>query len=322
LDLLLGIPILTDQGSALKVLVKEFGLKWKLCHRHILENMGANSRIGRWAGRILRCFSPRQYRRTRKMIQDEMKSYQFDETDAAFKNLKRLLGELSDDEPLSDIRCWALFWRVGCPRTTNSAESVNGHLNGQIREGEDFVARVLSVANHFIVRYQSRNTWRNRALKRNRTRCFADRNDPGYCAAEELWYRHLHDVVDKDLTARLADQFPPEDRTCFFRADALIFTPNDSVSLPKDWAIDGPIKRGKTQGSIEGDTAPEALPLYEKSARTLLSYIAWQISWDLRKNMGPAKWKRYGQRVNTEVICLTTTLGIGSDSVPFKKEVA
>jgi hypothetical protein len=41
-DFLASIPLITDQGTALRSFVKRFRLNWKLCHRHIVESVGAN----------------------------------------------------------------------------------------------------------------------------------------------------------------------------------------------------------------------------------------------------------------------------------------
>jgi hypothetical protein len=40
-ELLQSIPILTDQGSALKKFIGKWGSKWKTCHRHVIESLGS-----------------------------------------------------------------------------------------------------------------------------------------------------------------------------------------------------------------------------------------------------------------------------------------
>jgi ubiquitin C-terminal hydrolase len=329
-DLLLGVPIVTDQGKALEKFVQDYGLIWKLCHRHILENIGAKCRNGRWAARLLRCFSARQYRRTRFVIKKEIKALKLNYytkgavLDRSTKALLRLLGDLQDTKPLSDIRRWALWLRLGCPRTTNSAESVNGHLNAEILERESFVERVLSVAHHFAVRYASRNKWRDTALGRNKSKCYhteEQMRDPSYSAAKELFYQHLHDTVGRTFAERHGEKFPEERRALFFSAQAVIFFLDLPPPLPKNW-VDGAIRRTRPAGPVDGDDDPSVLRLHEKSAHTVLSHMAWQIACDLKMDIGPDEWKRHGQEIYTGIVKTAALLDIRPHRVSATREAA
>jgi ubiquitin C-terminal hydrolase len=321
-DLLLGLPIVTDQGRALEHFVLEFGLIWKLCHRHILENIGAKSRVGRWAARLLRCFSAAEYRRTCCVINEEMRLAQINYADRNYpadhadRTLMRLLGVLHDTRPVSDMRRWALWLRLGCPRTTNSAESVNGHLNAEIVEGQRFVDRVFSVARHFTRRYYSRDQWHNRALNRNRDKCFpADPTDPSYSEAKVLFYQHLHDAVDRDFEDRMSDLFPAEGRALFFAAESWRLRAHPDWRLPHNWEVVGSIRKTRLPGQVDGDGAPTVLPLHEKSAHTLRARVAWRIACDLRMEMGVPQWKKHGAEIYAGIIAIAATLGISEHRV-------
>jgi hypothetical protein len=322
-DLLLGIPIVTDQGTALKKFIDGFGLSWKLCHRHILESIGAATRIGRWAARILRCFSFGEYRRTRAIIKHEMalSNLIFDQTDHAYKSLRRLLGDLKDDGPLCDMRHWALWLRLGCPRTTNSAESVNGHLNAEVLANQRFVDRVLSVSRHFMQRYYSRDKWRDRALRRNRARCFPpDATNPCHSKGEVLFFQQLHDTVGKSFEKRILETFPGEDRTYFFPAESAVIQAAEGVRLPQNWVEIGAIKKARLQGTCDGDSPPAFLPVHQRSAHTLLSRTAWQIACDFRKHLRPVQWTKHSQEINFGIAQIAKTLAIPQDRIPYKKE--
>jgi hypothetical protein len=319
--LLLDLPILTDQGTALRAFVDNFGLIWKLCHRHIIESMGAKSCFGRWAARLLRCFSPRQWRRTCHVIQREMIGRKFNEEDPAYKSLMRLLGRLQDRHPLSDIRRWACWWRLGCPRTTNSTESVNGHLNAEIKKGESFPERVSSVALHFMKRYQSRNVWRDRAFKRNEAKCYPNpETNPLYSEAEMVFYQHLHDAYGKTPEVRKRETFLREDPTRFFPAQYHVRI-TDKVTLPTKWEITEGTRKSKVPAA-ESAAPPDSLRLHANSAHTKLSQKAWEIAWDFLKQIGPEKWKRFGQEINFGINAIATNMEIPEDRVTAKKEAA
>jgi hypothetical protein len=152
--LLTQLPIVTDQGTALQAFVAHFQLDWKLCHRHIIESVGAKGRITDFVVRILNCFSLQEYNATRSTILDELDGRR-DSFKAmnGYNSLLRLLGEnplgdKTDLHPLAVLQHWALWERLGCPRTTNSAEAVNGRLNAENLRGECFVAFF-----HILVRY-------------------------------------------------------------------------------------------------------------------------------------------------------------------------
>jgi hypothetical protein len=310
--LLLDLPILTDQGSALQSFVKDLGLWWILCHRHIIEAIRANGRVADWVLRILRCYSKNQFLRVRETILNEILTGQnnMDTTADCYLSVLRLLGlRPNDNSPYCDIYCWALWLRPGCPRTTNSAESVNGHLNAEILEGETFPQRVFSLAKHFIKRYETRHQWHNRSLIRNRFKCYPPENV--YRPQDEVhFYLQLHDAVDKTFDDRKSQKFPGEMRQLFF-PPVWIWEENCNPTLPHGWAVNGSLRKTKSH-TFDGEEKP-VVTLTEESAKTPFNRKAWQIVWSLRKDIGAARWERYGQEINTQVHAKGHALGISVD---------
>jgi hypothetical protein len=319
--LLLDLPIITDQGKALEKFVNFFKLTWKLCHRHIIEAIGANGRLAEWVLRILRCFSRGQFLRARKTILIEMHAARgtLKPHDHAYRCLLRLLGlRPSDKKPLCDIHHWALWLRLGCPTTTNSAESVNGHLNAEIEKDQSWPRRVVSVATHFLTRYQSRQTWRDRSLTRNKRKCYPEEEGNPWQAPEEtLFYLHLHDAFEKTSQERAAEKFPPAVQALWFGPTSACVPGDDDLSLPNGWEIKRDVHRRR-------DRAPEAEPpkieIHERSARPGFARLAWQMIWTFRKQLGANKWMQFGQAVNVAVIRIGESLGLGTGIMTCEQE--
>jgi hypothetical protein len=83
-----------------------FKLKWKLCHRPIIEAIGANERLAEWVVRILRCFSREEFLHMGKAILAEVWAARarLDPTPHSYTCLLQLLGlRPSDKSPVCDI---------------------------------------------------------------------------------------------------------------------------------------------------------------------------------------------------------------------------
>jgi hypothetical protein len=239
--LLTKLPIVTDQGTALQAFVGHFNLEWKLCHRHIIESIGAKGRLTDYVCRILRCFSPEQYAATCETINEEMKGKEEALKDMdGYQSLMRWLGKLHDNHPLAAIEHWALWLRLRCPRTTNSAEAVNGRLNKEKLNQKDFVDRVFGVGKHFLTRYNSRFTWRDRALTRNRFKCWPDNpQSPDCSSAKTHFYRALHRVSDgATLPARKEAPCPLLKNPGSFLGSRVRIFVREKYDLPPSWEIE------------------------------------------------------------------------------------
>jgi hypothetical protein len=320
---LLDLPIITDQGAALRAFVARFNLKWKLCHRHIIEAIGAKGRLANWVVRILQCFSRREFIRVRKTIVQEMYNIRstLDESNNAYISVLQLLGlRPGDGHPYCDIYCWALWLRLGCPRTTNSAESVNGRLNAEIKKDETWLQRVLSVAQHLKKRYETREQWRDRSLKRNIKKCYPEdiSNESPESSARRIYYLHLHDAFDKSLSRRKNEKFLPEVPARFLMAAAYSSEYTTRPRLPESWQVQGDIGRNKGQTPVGEATGK--LEIDESSARTVFGRIAWQITWAMSKELGPKSWNRCGQTVNDGVITIGRAMHLGDDKVTSRQE--
>jgi hypothetical protein len=312
--LLTQLPILTDQGSALQKFVAHFQLEWKLCHRHIIENVGAKGRLTDFVCRLLRCFSLEEYQATRESIIEEIQPREDHLSKVpGWDSLLRLLGILVDNHPLSTPSTWALWMRLGCPRTTNSAESVNGRLNADTAGVNSFVERVFIVVRHFLCRYNSRFSWSNRAVSRNRRKIWPADNAPWSSPAKAEFYRKLHMVnVGETYEQRMARQcIGPADpwRYIPMREDACQVRFLKKPRLPDGWAIVSPILPGARHLPIDA-SRPLLLSIAEQSARTERSHMAWTIAYSLMKHLGPKKWKHSAADIVERIHRRSCELGI------------
>jgi ubiquitin C-terminal hydrolase len=296
---LTALPLLTDQGTALESFVNERQLIWKICHRHIIEAIGANSLIGKWAARLLRCYSEAEWRRTRDVITYEMADPDmrgcFEHNGAAYESLLRLLqqGITRDDKHhLAKMERWALWLRPGVPRMTNSAESVNGHINADIDSSADFLARLTVVAMHLRRRYMSRNTWCDRALKRNAGKCWPSTENPSPFSGDRVrFYRLLHNA--EALLGPVKRRFAPPNPLYLIAPSC---TQNHVLcSLPAQW--------GLRRRSLQPPNT-QSLTVQRGAAKTPKSSCAWQIALDLRSRIGAHNWATYGTQVFVNILAV------------------
>jgi hypothetical protein len=177
---LTGLPLVSDQGPALKALVGSFQLQWKLCHRHLIENAGASSPHGDWVRRILECCTIVECRRVIGVIRQEFEL--LDPTKRAeyqkssnLSLLKRLihafacqcdrttpldwLGQFPRPFDPLPVQWWAKWMRWGCPTTSNSAESIHSWLNANKQEMKNaaFYGRLELVLKQLWSRIDKRN---------------------------------------------------------------------------------------------------------------------------------------------------------------------
>jgi hypothetical protein len=146
--LLCSIPILTDQGSALGRFIREWGLTWKICHRHIIESIGSHTVLGGWAANLLRCFDEAEWQREVEVVKGEMKRRrgEWNEDEQGYGTLLLLLGDPQGDPThvLADRRRWALWERHGIPTTTNS---VDGKSAQDANRRPDKIGKIINVRN-------------------------------------------------------------------------------------------------------------------------------------------------------------------------------
>lgn len=161
------LPLVSDQGSGLRAFANHRQLKWKHCHRHLIEAAGANSQIGDWVARLLQCASEPQYHRVAECIQCEiarLESIRQDSSKAEkilnspkMTTLSKMLNPDGVDE-MHTIEHWAKWHRFGCPSTSNASESIHAKLNAIAGEGRTFLARLSLVKKFLFRRFTQRNS--------------------------------------------------------------------------------------------------------------------------------------------------------------------
>jgi ubiquitin C-terminal hydrolase len=312
-DFLKTFPIVTDQGTALEKFVKDRQLDWKLCHRHIIEAVGAGGLLGQWATRLLGCYSEAEWDRTRAVIMDEMvrQKGEYSQSVPGYTALLKLLGFVAekDTHVLASKARWALWERKGCPRTTNSAESVNGHLNHGITLTAALTERIKQVARHFMNRYASRNTWCDRALRRNAHNCFPseEMQRRAWFSRERVeFHQMLHNATDLDHPVKR--QFAPENHRYFFRLTPENCCVEKSGLPPKWWSK-------KSQPHLPGREAAQ-LPLHHDACQTRKAHLAWQIAYSLRRRLGQRIWTKCSTQVFTAIVEIGTSLGVPDNDEP------
>jgi hypothetical protein len=169
--LLNTIPLVSDQGSSLEKLAVERGLKWHLCHRHLIERAGASSDYGEWTARLLKCCSPEEFSVVADRVRGEMKAAGIAEIDdagltpaqvcelirhkkdepAGLKNLRLMLRE-------HQVERWGRWYRFFCPTTSNAAESIHAKLNRDALRVETFLMRLRLVKKLLFMRFDDRNS--------------------------------------------------------------------------------------------------------------------------------------------------------------------
>jgi hypothetical protein len=205
-DLLTRLPLLSDQGAALAALVAHFHLVWKHCHRHLIENAGANSLTGEWMRRLLQSPGLTQAGEVADRIAKEITEVYGDLEDR-YRNSEKghlihtMLYDLKHADDLASharLAMWARWERYGCPTTTNSQESMHGQLNREVKLNKTFLNRFDVVQEHVEKRFETRDSDARRAA-RSVNQYHKKMRAPGYVAPEDpfdkawwTFYKALH----------------------------------------------------------------------------------------------------------------------------------
>jgi hypothetical protein len=160
-ELLKKIPLVSDQGSGLAKLASDYGLNWKLCHRHMIEKFGSRTILGSWVARLLRCCSDDEYLAERAVIQNEFEEVQpwkrFPDKWPLFQHLMKADGDPNLLPFAYHPDRWMRSRRPGCPSTTNGIESIHRWLNALKHSRETFMSRLNKVIEYCHERYMHRN---------------------------------------------------------------------------------------------------------------------------------------------------------------------
>lgn len=94
--------MLSDMGPALISFSKLHSMILYFCHRHIIENFGANCGIGLWAQKLLRCKTLKEFLFIRKQIEAEINAF-------LSKKIKSPEIGLDDDSKINDLKIMLLL---------------------------------------------------------------------------------------------------------------------------------------------------------------------------------------------------------------------
>jgi hypothetical protein len=256
--------------------------------------MGSGTAIGEWGSRLLRTFDEAEWQREVLVVRKEMdrRKSEWSPQHKGYESLLALLGELPKNHKhhLADKKHWALWLRHGCPTTTNSAESVNGHLNADTFGHREFTEKVEIVAKHLVTRYESRNDWCDRALKRNAGKCFPSQDTqdrPWFNRPRMEFYRALHNVAGRDKPVKR--RFEPEVWGLLVWPD--VHEPIKEARLPVSWKPPEITTRQKLE------EPGNQIILTHDSCHTWRTHMGWRISLWIAKKVGDEAWKDVGAQL-------------------------
>jgi hypothetical protein len=337
-DVLLQIPLVSDQGAALQALVKKYALHWLLCHRHLIEKVGSATQIGDWVARILRCSSFSEFERVRACIMLEIAAIQGSPpsgkssplTNKHIHTVNMMLGLETTDEWHVPAR-WARWERLGCPTTSNAAESMHAKLNAKTQLARTFMGRLEIVKAVLFKRYEERN-FDSRVRRRSANRFLAmianrRRMPIADDTARDAFLSRLNSLVGEE---------EPRANWLFAQPTAaevpIAFFVEHLDSVPPDsWrhgvVLKDPIRIVK-QPELEDATVPLSTEVMEEEANRTTEVVnesyyrtGWDIMLSMKRLMKPWFWnEKWG-----EIHSLVFTTGAafvpgGQESVTVEHE--
>jgi hypothetical protein len=310
-NLLDTLPLVTDQGTALASFVKGRRLQWKLCHRHIVESVGAKSHIGQCVARLLRCNALKQYQRLVQLIMCELEVVYPGGANYPpnIASLHAMLGATETDSPghiLGDIRRWARWHRKGCPTTSNHLESVHGRLNHCVSTKADFFSRTQEVIKYLLGRYTERNKWVNSAFERNRALCYPPAEElrkPGFVRSKTIFYRALHTARGMNAPTNLR-RFRPDNEALWISARFEVHP--TTLVPPIGWG--GVQSQAPNSGGLSPNTRTQGTKRFtitiDGDCQTRRGRIAMDILWHTARRLGVRVWATKGAAITTYVMSL------------------
>jgi hypothetical protein len=198
-NVLRRLPLISDQGRGLKSFINKINklednlnkadtldlqgqvelIKWILCHRHLIENSGANSWEGDWVRQFLECCNLEEAMQVAVQVRLEiieickdadalarfcdtknhrvLKSFLIGLQEASKFDLGLLWDAPADPIPME---AWARWLREGCPTTSNAIESIHRWLNALLQElcHANFLIRYLRVIKFLENRFLERDS--------------------------------------------------------------------------------------------------------------------------------------------------------------------
>ena len=221
---LIEIPVLSDEGSALKRFCKDNNLVQKFCYRHLINKFGANTPLGGLVKGLLFCKSKEEF----ETMWDTLKTAitkELNETSELHRKQFLKLFPCEYDEGLklyiNPQSTQAMWLRYGVPTCTNHAESAHSHLNQAAHSCKLYKKRLEIILDYI------QNRLKNFILRRNlhdaicHLRIIAVRNKAqpsDHCNCNTTFKSHLygvdfpcvHKVNDFSFPANLQKPIPSE----------------------------------------------------------------------------------------------------------------
>jgi hypothetical protein len=148
-------PVLSDQGKALNAFCADNELPHYLCHRHLIENFGANSAIGLLAAKALRETSIRSYQSHRpQYLADAAALLEIRAVDE--EDFEKFSAFLSQDFP------HGIWHRMehGISSCTNHAERFHGVVNQHLPQRSPLPVRLAIIRDQMQAKWQTFGTRR------------------------------------------------------------------------------------------------------------------------------------------------------------------
>jgi hypothetical protein len=159
--LIKGIPILSDRGGGLESFTNVLKLIHLICHWHLIHGAGASSIGGDWFRRLLGAGNLAEATEVAAAIRCEMAAFigrrgKLFVNDSYEKILLNMLDDVENDREDS-LAWWARWARLGCPTTTNAAESVHALINELTRHARSFFQSLKLIKKRLWQRFDERD---------------------------------------------------------------------------------------------------------------------------------------------------------------------
>jgi hypothetical protein len=194
-ELLQRIPILSDMGAQLGKFTRKKWLRWLICHRHLLQSVGASSIGGDWFRRLLDAGDLAEAKQVVDAIEIEQEALGrrgkiLFRRDSHRQHLKAMMDAVRSND-VNQLAGWARWMRLGCPTTTNAAESIHARLNELCRHSQSFFHSLSIVKEYLWRRFNKRNSEKRVARRAVNKWCSQKqlaKMTPGNC----IFYHRLH----------------------------------------------------------------------------------------------------------------------------------
>ncbi|KAK8877935.1 hypothetical protein M9Y10_004698 [Tritrichomonas musculus] len=174
-------PVLSDMGTAIKSFCDEHSMEQYFCHRHMIQDIGANCVFGFWANRLLKSKSYEEYLKNREFVLAELANYcekmdiipdpdaiKDENMKKRIKNLTIMLNDAleieqeknENNEKIKKSNYFLLRWgnwvrlEKHIARCSNHSEGAHGNINESLpKKGRRSVRSGFSTMADYILNY-------------------------------------------------------------------------------------------------------------------------------------------------------------------------